>query len=628
MCSAFETCSAIKWHKNRFVSYITVDYMKKQAISISLVAPTWGHPDMTLTQCIAQAEACLGMGQVQQGIEVYQSWLAGSGSAEAYIGWFNLGALQSSQANWASAHEAYDKSLHLSPDFAQARINLGLVCERQKDYSEAVRHWAQVAASRWLPQAASDDLQVSALNHMARLYESQRNYPLAQKCLLQSLSIMPNQPDALQHWVFLQNKQCIWEPHPQLAGISPHEVMQSTSPLAMLANHDDPAMQMMAAQNWVRRKYNFTGEHLPPASKHLNRKIRIGYLSGDLCTHAVGLIMADLIEAHDRSGFEIYAFDQSPDDGSSYRARLVNAFDAFVSIQGLDDRQAAQSIADHGIDVLIDMHGLSHGARPGILALHPAPHQGTYLGFIGTTAMPWIDFVITDRIAMPSQLLPFASERPLYVEGSFIPVGKPQRMTPTMTREDVGLPDKARVLACFNNVYKITGPVFQVWMSVLQQVDDAVLWLLDDNPAATHNLKAQVLRHGINPDRVVFAPRTSYDLYCQRLTLADIYLDTYPYNAGSTARDVLRSRVPMVTLRGKTMVSRMAASMMHSVGLDDLVTDSLANYQSRVLQLAKGRRTTQSYRKQLTQGLARNKNAAQQWAHSLEQQLRKLLQKT
>jgi predicted O-linked N-acetylglucosamine transferase (SPINDLY family) len=285
-------------------------------------------------------------------------------------------------------------------------------------------------------------------------------------------------------------------------------------------------------------------------------------------------------------------------------------------------------MADHGIDVLVDMHGLSHGARPGILSLHPAPLQGTYLGFVGTTAMPWVDFVITDRYVLPSQLLAFTSEKPVYVEGCFIPVGKPQRMPQTLTRESVGLPDHVRVLACFNNVYKITEAVFQVWMRVLQQVDDAVLWLLDDNPAATQNLKAQVLRYGIDPARVVFAPRTSYEMYCQRLALADVYLDTHPYNAGSTARDVLRSRVPMVTLCGQTMVSRMAASMMHSVGLDDLVTDSLASYEARIIQLAKSKRATQIHRKLLTQGLARNKNAAQLWARSLEHQLQAMLRET
>jgi predicted O-linked N-acetylglucosamine transferase (SPINDLY family) len=598
--------------------------MKKQRLPVQAPEAPEAETALTLSQCIAQAEACLANQQVAQGIAVYQSWLTNNSSSEAYIGWFNLGALYSTQAMWALARDAYENSLQLSPDFAQARINLGLVLERQKAYGEAVRQWSHVVASRWLPHAANDGLQVTALNHMARLYEAQKNYPLAEQTLQQSLSVQPTQLDALQHWVFLQNKQCQWAPRLDVPTVRAFDLLRSTSPLAMLANHDDPAMQLMAAQNWVQRKFTFTSERLAVARQPQPLKMRIGYLSGDLCTHAVGLIMADLIEAHDRSAFEIYAFDYTPEDGSAYRTRLVKAFDVFVSIQGMDDRQAAQCIADHGIDVLIDMHGLSHGARPGILALHPAPHQGTYLGFIGTTAMPWIDFVITDEYVLPKQLTPFISEKPLYVEGSFIPVGKPQRMTHAPTRVSVGLPEKARVLACFNHVYKITEAVFQVWMSVLQQVDDAVLWLLDDNPAATQNLKAQVLRYGIDSSRVVFAPRTSYELYCQRLTLADVYLDTYPYNAGSTARDVIRSRVPMVTLCGQTMVSRMAASMLHSVGLDDLVTDSLASYQARVLQLAKGRRITQIYRKLLTQGLARNKNAASQWTYSLEQHLREM----
>lgn len=599
--------------------------MKKQLTQAHSVAVLSAESVHTLAHCIAQAEACVAIGQVPQGIEVYRGWLVNNNSPEAYIGWFNLGALHSTQAAWAEAHEAYEQSLQLFPDFAQARINLGLVLERQKAYSEAVRQWSHVVASRWLPQAATDDLQVTALNHMARLYEAQKNYPLAQSALQQSLRVMPHQPDALQHWVFLQNKQCIWRPKLDVPAVSDFELLQSTSPLAMLASKDDPALQLMAAQNWVRRKFTFPTNRLAGTSKPQPRKIRVGYLSGDFCTHAVGLIMADLIEAHDRSAFEIYAFDHSPEDGSAHRTRLVNAFDVFISIQGLDDGQAAKCIADLSIDVLIDMHGLSHGARPGILALHPALHQGTYLGFIGTTAMPWLDFVIADSYVLPSELLSFTLEKPLYVAGSFIPVGKPPRITHTQTRESEGLPDKARVLACFNNVYKITEPVFQVWMRVLQQVDDAVLWLLDDNATATQSLKAEALRYGIDPARMVFAPRVSYELYLQRLALADIYLDTYPYNAGSTARDVLRCRVPMVTLAGQTMVSRMAASMLHSVGLEDLVTDSLSAYHARVLQLAKGRRLTQSYRKVLTQGLARNKNAAQQWTQSLEQQWHAML---
>jgi predicted O-linked N-acetylglucosamine transferase (SPINDLY family) len=484
-----------------------------------------------------------------------------------------------------------------------------------------VRQWSHVVASRWLPQAASDDLQVTALNHMARLYESQKNYALAQKTLLQSLIISPKQTDALQHWVFLQNKQCNWSAPIEITGVSAFELQQSISPLATLARHDEPALQLMAAQNWVRRKFTFAEERLAQVNRKPSGKIRLGYVSSDFCTHAVGLIMADLIEAHDRTHFEIYAFDHSPEDGSSHRTRLINAFDVFVSIQGLDDRQAAQRIASLGIDVLIDMHGLSHGARPGIFALHPAHHQGTYLGFIGTTAMPWIDFVITDAYVLPSNLLPFTSEAPLCLEGCFIPVGKPERMVTTLTRESVGLPPLGRVLACFNNVYKINEAVFSVWMNVLAQLDDAVLWLLDDNPAATQNLKAQVVRYGIDPQRVIFAPRTSYELYCQRLTLADIYLDTYPYNAGSTARDVLRSRVPIVTLCGQTMVSRMVASMLHSLGLDELITNDLASYEARILQLGKSKRATQILRKRLTQGLARQKDAAKNWARSLEQQL-------
>ncbi len=208
------------------------------------------------------------------------------------------------------------------------------------------------------------------------------------------------------------------------------------------------------------------------------------------------------------------------------------------------------------------------------------------MGFIGTTAMPWIDFVVTDPFALPEALTPYFTEEPLYIEGSFIPLHAPVMSEPKVTRTEVGLPDDAVVLASFNNIYKYNAELFAAWMRILKRCDKAVLWLLDDNPWATEQLQQRAVEQGVSLDRLVLAKRCTHQEYRERLRLADLYLDTYPYNAGSTARDVLDARLPMVTLSGKTFISRMAGSMLHAAGVGELVTHSHADYEDTVVALA------------------------------------------
>jgi predicted O-linked N-acetylglucosamine transferase (SPINDLY family) len=377
----------------------------------------------------------------------------------------------------------------------------------------------------------------------------------------------------------------------------------------------------MASQLFVQRKFNLPTHRLCVNAPYEHERVRIGYLSGDLCTHAVGLLMAELLEAHDRSRFDIYAFDYSPEDGSAYRERLKQAFDHVVDVRALDDHTAAQTIADAEIDVLIDLHGLSSGARPGILAMQPAPLQGTYLGFIGTTSLPWVQFVVTDRFALPESLSPYFSEQPLYVEGSFLPLTHTPTPACSQTRTELGLPENAFVMACFSNVYKFNPQMFTTWMNILKRVDDAVLWLLDDNDSATRELRKQVAYHGVALDRVVFAKRTSHEQYRARMQLADVFLDTSPYNSGSTARDVLDCGLPMVTLSGRTFVSRMAGSLLHSIGLDDLITYSHTDYENLVVDLSQDRARLASYRHQLIEGAEQRQASPAKLVRSLENQL-------
>jgi predicted O-linked N-acetylglucosamine transferase (SPINDLY family) len=541
---------------------------------------------------------------------------------------FNQGVQQADQGDLNGAAVSYGEAIALYPRLHQARINAGLVAERQQQDADAARHWLSVAEAVVEGQTEATPFATIALNHLGRLQEQRRQYAAAESALAHSLRLNPAQPDAIQHWVHLRQKQCTWPVYAPPPGITVNRLMAATSPLAMLALLDDPAMQWLAAQSFVARKYRDADAPLEPAPRREKDRLRLGYLSGDLCTHAVGLLMAEVLEAHDRTRVQVTAFDFSPDDGTAHRARLRRAVDEMVPIHTLSDRAAAEAIRDRGIDVLIDMHGLSSGARPGILAFRPAPLMGTYLGFIGTTALPWIDFVVTDRFTLPDAVTPYVTERPVYIEGSMIPLFHQPIAASRARRESAGLPADAVVLACFNNIYKITPALFACWLRILHRCGRAVLWLLDDNPWATAALRAHAASAGLDPARIVFSGRSTHAEFREKLTLADLYLDTYPYNAGSTARDVLDAQVPLVTLAGRTPVARMAGGLLHAAGLDALITTSLESYEELAVELAGDASRRVAIREDMRRRAPGWRLAPALLARSLEEQLMALVRRT
>jgi predicted O-linked N-acetylglucosamine transferase (SPINDLY family) len=575
---------------------------------------------LSLQDLISHAEQLKSAAAAQEAIQLYKVWIASTASDNQFVAFFNLGVLLAEQGEWDSAVEAYQNALKARPDLHQARINLGLTLERQGFPEQSLAMWSQSCAA--LAKDPSNPMYGIALNHIGRVQENQRQYPAAEEALRQSLAANPRQSDAIQHWVHLRQKQCKWPALSEQAGLSINALIASTSPLAMLALHDDPALQWLCSQNFLQRKFALKEGNLGAHACYQHGRLRIGYVSGDLCTSAVGLLMADLIEAHDRSQFEIFAFDFSPRDGTAYQQRLHAAFEHVIDIRNLPDANVAQLVKQLEVDVLIDLHGLSSGARPAIFAARPAPLQGTYLGFIGTTAMPWLDFVIADHFSLPPALEPYFVEKPLRLSGSFLPLHHQPLPAHSLTRAKLGLPENAFVMACFNNIYKLTQPVMDAWIRALKDHENACLWLLDDNPSATQQLKQYLAQAGVPPHRYVFSPRSSHLEYRQRLTLADLYLDTYPYNAGSTARDVMDAGLPLLTLSGQTFISRMAGSLLHHAGLNELICDSLPSYEERLRQLMVDPAQVKSLKKRLKLKARHWKKSPQQLASSLERQLK------
>lgn len=547
---------------------------------------------MQLAELFTTCEQLQQAGKADEALHTYKTWLDASTDPNRFMGWFNYGSLLQSTGNTPAAEGAYRQCLAVQPRFPQALINLGLTLEKLGKREEALQQWASLVSQRYLQDAPPSDMITMALNHIGRVQEELKQYDLAEQALEQSLAIDSKQTPALQHWIHIRQKSCAWPVYKPLPNITQNAMLMATSPLAMLALTDDPVQQLLTAFAFVERTYSFKEEFLSKGRQYNHARKRIGFVSGDLCVHAVGLLLAELIEGIDRSKNEVVAYDFSPEDGTAHRTRLKNAFDHVRSIHTLTDRQVAEQVLEDEIDVLIDLHGLSSGARPGIFALHPAPRQGTYLGFIGTTGMPWFDFVIADKYALPQELTQYFTEKPLYIEGSFIPLTRDEAHIREASRSEFGLAEEAFVMAAFGNIYKITPEIFSTWMELLQEIPRAVLWIIDDNPTTTANLKAHAVAANADVNRIQFTPRTTHIEYKAKLRLADVFLDTFPYNCGSTTNDVVQAGVPIVTMSGRTLVSRMGGAILGSLGLSQLVASNHDDYKAKIITLSDTQNTT------------------------------------
>jgi len=301
--------------------------------------------------------------------------------------------------------------------------------------------------------------------------------------------------------------------------------------------------------------------------------------------HAVSLLTVQLFEMHNRAKFEVYAFCWSVEDRTQFRERVKNSFDKFYPIGDLTDEAAAELIQKNQIDVLIDLQGLSGRARPEIISRGPSPIQISWLGYPGTTAIPNNDYVIADDFVLPTNLEPFFSEKPLRLPRVFQISDTTRAFGPTRPRSFYGLPEDAFVFCAFNNNYKITPKMFESWMRILKGVPNSILWLLEDNKWARENLLKFSIDGGIDPHRIHFAGRIDPVDYLTRFKTADLFLDTTPYNAGTTANDALWAGLPLITLSGRSYVARMAGSLLRCAGLQDLICYTQEEYEHRAIHL-------------------------------------------
>ncbi len=578
-----------------------------EAADLAVLLDAARSASMPLNELMERAQALQTAGRADDAAALYSAWVAHSALPLRHVACFNWGTVLSNLGRHAEAETAYRSALETSPGFAPAHLNLGHLCERRGDVEGALLQWRGVFEASPPPLL---EHRLHALNNSARLLETQRRYAEAEALMCRSLALKAAQGDVIQHYVHIRQKQCAW-PHYQTVGdVTPHQLLVGTSLLATMGLTDDPALQLLAATRFVHERvpkppavplHSLTPKRDVPK----DGRIKIGYLSGDLHMHAVGLLTPELFELHDRSRFEVFAFCWTPENPQPefqrQRQRILKAMDHHVRLAGVDDHTAAKLIAQAGIDVLVDLQGLTNGARPAILGHRAAPVQVSYLGLPGTSALPGVDWMLADRYVMPPELLPYCSEKPIYLPHCYQVSDRQREVAPRPERSRYGLPEDAFVYCSFNNNHKFTPEMFGAWMRILSKVSGSVLWLLADNEVCRANMLAAAAAQGITPQRLVFAPRVSPAEYLARFALADLMLDTFPFNAGTTASDALWMGTPIVTRSGRSYISRMAGSLLHAVGLPDLVTDNLADYEKLAITLGQQPQRAQSFKRYLAE---------------------------
>jgi predicted O-linked N-acetylglucosamine transferase (SPINDLY family) len=446
-----------------------------------------------------------------------------------------------------AALDSYARALNLNPRHVAARFNGGMVLLKLERYDEAL--------------AAFEDVRTLAPGH--------------RHALGGCASAVLGGADLMR-----------WDHYRALVLDAVQGGSAVIAPLTFLPFCDDGRLRRRCAESFVVDRVGQPGAPLHAGTRARQERIRIAYLSSDFHQHATAELIVGLIERHNRARFEVTAISFSRDDSSPIRKRLLKAFDHFVDVRDRTDEAVARLLHEGRFDIAVDLKGHTEGARLGILARRPCPVQVSYLGYPGTVA-PWLNYVIADATVLPFDRQQDYSEAIAHLPHCYQVNDDMRRMNETLlTRAGAGLPDDSFVFCCFNAAWKITPAIFDIWMRLLVAVPGSILWLLDDNPVATRNLRAAAVARSVDPARLIFAPRIAPADHLARHRLADLFLDTLPYNAHTTASDALWAGLPVVTCLGAAFDGRVAVSLLSTIGLPELVTHSLQDYETLALALA------------------------------------------
>lgn len=489
---------------------------------------------------------------------------------------------------------SYDKAISFKGDYAEAYNNRAIMLQDLKRFDEALASYDKAIRFKadYAEAHSNKGIALQALNDWSGAINSYEN----------ALSTNPDLAFLRGSLVHAKAQVCDWGNFDEDVSSLIDDIISGkcvVHTFALLALKDSPTEHLKCAEIYAK-KQEFSIGSMPPVVRR--SKIKVGYVSSDFRNHPMPQVIGEIIKRHNRNQFAIFGFSLLPDDGSMLRAKIKSSFDEFYDCHSLNDSQVHELIREKEIDVLIDLNGYTTHCRTEIFAGRPAPIQVSYIGYVGTMGVPFIDYIIGDRIVFPKNAAEFYSEKLVRMPNSYYsrdrslaPSSAPQK------RSDHSLRDDQFVFCCFNAAYKILPSVFDCWMRILKSVDGSVLWLLEGNAIAVVNLKREAEARRVSSDRIIFAPKMSLPEHLARHQCADLFLDTLPYNAHTTASDALWLGLPVLTCLGEAFAGRVAASLLNAVGLPELVTHSEAEYETVAIRLAKSPNELAALRQRLVQ---------------------------
>jgi predicted O-linked N-acetylglucosamine transferase (SPINDLY family) len=561
---------------------------------------------LDLVGLVTASDALKAVGLLDHGIVLYKYWMLSNGESQIlYLAAYNCAVQLIGLGRIDEAQQMLSRSITLKPDFTLARLTLANTYERQGNKPKAIA--TLQSAIEHLTQITSGNVssKVLALKNIARL---KRNTAEAEAALKEAAELDPTQAELVQHWINTRQTRCSWPALQPLGALSIEEIKNLLAPLTGSMILDDPQYLLRVSASYTRQQIGSAGmvTHgawpVPIASTR--EKLRIGYMSSDLCNHAIGYLMTDVFKHHDRKRYEIRVYNIGERTRDPLQEKVYQAVDSWTDVKPMPDKQAAKAILDDGIDILLDINGHTNFQRTRLLAMKPAPIIANWLGYPGTMGSEFHDYIIADDFIIPPTHERFYSEQvlrlPCYQPNGAL-IGIPQ---PKLSRVELGLPEKGFVFCCFNGAIKITSQIFSRWMTILRAVPGSVLWLRgggsDDAPI---HLREEAARQGVEGHRLVVLPFQSNTEYLACHRYADLFLDTFPYGAHTTASDSLRMGVPIVTLPGDGFPSRVCASLSSAAGIPEMICRSPREYVDKAIHLATHPGELQAIRSKLSAGL-------------------------
>ena len=442
-----------------------------------------------------------------------------------------------------------DKAIQICPNYAEAFHNSGIIFQKLKNIIESLKNF-----ERALELKADYDYLLGNVLHNQALLCDWRNY-------FEKKSRIENRVS---------------------------DRMKVIPPFPFVSISNKSFLQLKSSQLYIETKHPSVSVLGEIQKRVVKDRIRIGYYSADFHNHATAYLMAEFFELHDKNKFELYAFSFGPDQQDEMRGRLVKAFDRFIDVRQQSDQTVAKLSRELEIDIAVDLKGFTSDSRTGIFAYRAAPIQVNYLGYPGTMGASYIDYIIADKVLIPQDFQPYYSEKVVYLPNSYQVNDRKRVISEKQyTRQELGLPEDSFVFCCFNNNYKITPDMFDSWMRILHVVEKSVLWLIEDNKSVVTNLRQEAEKRGVAPERLVFAQRMPLAEHLSRHSHADLFIDTLPCNAHTTASDALWAGLPVLTLIGESFAGRVAASLLSAMNLQELITHTPEEYEALAIELAK-----------------------------------------